>query len=368
MTDQIYVVDPSTREPMEIKPATFQEIGITERGDLERWVARDPGLLGEPLLVVTSEFSRFEKSKRRVDILALDAKGCLVIVELKLDANRSLADQQAIRYAALCSNMTMEHVVDELAQYEGCSQEEAAQKILSFLGTDDLPVLGNRPRIILASGSMADRELTNCVLWLRGFTVDISCVELTPYRMPDSPHVVVVPRTVIPPPEAHDYRIGVTGERRVRSPKPITKKSARVAFWKAVAHEFNALGAGFRASGRTSGLHMCAKPRFEGIHYEWIVRTQEARLDIALHFEFKLRRESLAWLDLIAPHMRLITAGVDLGFDLVPWGRRWAEARFRLPFEGGFPGTELAPYAAQVMKTLIERTWPVVELRKDRGC
>lgn len=42
------------------------------------------------------------------------------------------------------------------------------------------------------------------MLWLRTFKVDISCVEITPYRMPDG-HIVIVPRVIIPLPEAADY-------------------------------------------------------------------------------------------------------------------------------------------------------------------
>jgi hypothetical protein len=70
-----------------------------------------------------------------------------------------------------------------------------------------LQELGDRPRIILAAGSIDDQELTSTVLWLRGFDIDISCVELTPYRLSGS--IILVPRTIIPIPEARDYQIRV---------------------------------------------------------------------------------------------------------------------------------------------------------------
>lgn len=358
MGDQIYVVDPTTREPVRVGRATFHEIGITERNDLERWVARDPGLLGEPLLVITSEFSRFDKSNRRLDILALDAKGCLVIVELKLDASHTLADQQAIRYAALCSNMKMDDVIEELARFEDCSNEEACQKIHVFLKTDELPQLGNRPRIILAAGSIQDQELTSCVLWLRGFAVDISCVELTPYRMPDSSQVVVVSRIVIPIPEAQDYMVNIKRRQVVQNPD---KKANRAKFWSALAKEFNTISTDLHAPGRVSGVHMCLRFGNPSIHYEWIVRKKENRLDISMHFEFNDREESFRWLKTIKPHVSSISRGIDLEFELVPWGRKWAEARFRIPFKGTFPNGVLAPRAARIMKTLIERTWPYIK-------
>jgi len=69
-------------------------------------------MLGEELLVITSEFSRFDKSNKRLDVLALDKFGTIVIIELKLTAEGSHADLQAIRYAAFCSTMTMANIID----------------------------------------------------------------------------------------------------------------------------------------------------------------------------------------------------------------------------------------------------------------
>ena len=141
--------------------------------------------------------------------LSSDSKGVVAVVELKLDANRSLADQQAIRYAAFCSTIKMEDIVALLAKRLSITLEDAATRICEFLGVDKPPMLGNHPRIILAAGSMDDPELTSCVLWLRTFGVDISCVELTPYRLPKSLQIILVPRIIIPLPEAIDYVISV---------------------------------------------------------------------------------------------------------------------------------------------------------------
>jgi hypothetical protein len=159
--------------------------------------------------VVTSEFDRFDKSGKRLDLLALDDGGKLVIIELKLDAAGSLADLQAIRYAAFCSTMKFEKVVSLYAQFRKKDGiEEARQAILEFLGDPEFKELDNKPRIILAAGGFDDPEITSCVLWLRSFKVEISCVEITPYRMPDN-RIVLVPRVLIPLPEAEEYIVRV---------------------------------------------------------------------------------------------------------------------------------------------------------------
>jgi hypothetical protein len=60
----------------------------------------------------------------------LDKSGCLVVIELKLDLSRTFADQQAIRYAAFCSTMTMDQVIAAMSAFHKCSDDEAAQKAL----------------------------------------------------------------------------------------------------------------------------------------------------------------------------------------------------------------------------------------------
>ena len=50
--------------------------------------------------------------------------------------------------------MTVDNVVKELARFEKISEEESAEKIAQFLDVDELPELGNQPRIILAAGSL----------------------------------------------------------------------------------------------------------------------------------------------------------------------------------------------------------------------
>lgn len=220
VSDRIYLIDPATRRPAAVEPVPFPRIGIKEREDLEQWVLNHPEILGEDLLIVTSEFSRFDKSDRRLDVLALDKNGSLVVVELKLNIARTLADQQAIRYAAFCSTMTMADVISCLAQHSKCDSDQAQRQIADFLGTEDLPELNGRPRVILAAGSMDDQDLTACVLWLRTFGLDISCVELTPYELPGQQQIVLVPKTIIPVPEARDYQVRVERREVTRDRRP----------------------------------------------------------------------------------------------------------------------------------------------------
>jgi hypothetical protein len=360
MADYIYQVDPETRNLVKIEPVSFASIGIKERADLQEWIIGNPELLGEQLLVITSEYSGFDASNRRVDILALDKNGMLVVIELKLDAKGSLAELQAIRYAAFFSTMTIDDAVRMLADWDDSSSEDASTKICEFLESEELPELNNRPRIILAAGSMDDQELTSSVLWLRGFNLDITCTELAPYRMPDSHQVTLVPRTIIPIPEARDFLVGIE-RKEVAQVQHIKNKTQYAALWRTISEEFNQLRTPLTASGRSSKSFMRLSIRHPYIHYEWVARKRDARLDVALHFESKDQQENYEGIKAIKNKEASIREGIDLEFDAGPWGRKWAEARFRLPLHRGQPDPAIAHDAASVMKTLIDRTYPILQ-------
>ena len=257
-----------------IQSLSFSELGIEERTDLEKWIVMHPDLLEEDLLIITTEFDKFDKSSKRLDILAIDSDGVLVIIELKLDISRTLADLQAIRYAAFCSTMTMTDVIELLARTEEITNEEAEAKICEFLKAEELPELGDRPRIILAAGSIDDQELTSAVLWLRSFGIDISCVELTPYKVLES--IVLVPRTIIPIPEARDYQI-----RAQRKEEELAERSKlRRLFWTGLLD---------RAKSKTQ-LHANRSPGTDsyistgagkyGLSFLYVIRKHDAGIDL----------------------------------------------------------------------------------------
>jgi len=98
--------------PVSISLRSFQELGILELQHLERWISSTPDVLGEPLLIITNQFAGFDRTRERSDILALDSRGNLVVVELKRDESGSRQDLQALRYAAYSSTLTLDDLLD----------------------------------------------------------------------------------------------------------------------------------------------------------------------------------------------------------------------------------------------------------------
>lgn len=360
MPEPIYIVDPITNEVQQIESVSFTSLNVKERQGLQEWVLQNPKVLGEELLIVTSEFDRFDKSNRRLDVLALDRRGTLVVVELKLDTNTSLADLQAVRYAAFCSTMQIEELVGELARYEGLSDEDAEAKIIDFVESDALPSLGDEPRIILAAGSINDQELTSCVLWLRRFGVDITCVELTPYKLPDAEQIMLVPRVIIPLPEARDYIVSVEKKEAVQRRAEASGRSNE-ELWRAVAQSFNELGLPFRARTTRSNQSFSSM-RFgdPDVHYEWMVLRRKSALAVALHFEYSDQAENDRLLQCISEAEMAIREGTEWGFEARRFGKKWASAEFLVPYDDSISDSDIAPVAANAMRTLIERTWPLI--------
>src|SRR5690606_35005432 len=151
--------------------ASFHGLNIWERKHIQEWLRQAPEILGEELLILSIEFDRFTNSKDRLDILALDREGNIVVVELKRDPFAGYADLQSIRYAAMVSALTIESLLPYYLAYqkkylriENPSMEKSLSDIQEFVTNEDFEELSNSPRIILCSEDFS-QEITTTVLW-----------------------------------------------------------------------------------------------------------------------------------------------------------------------------------------------------------
>ncbi len=70
------------------EPVSLEEAGLREREHLQEWVIANPDVLGEGVLIVTIEYSRWvtqsgSAERDRLDVLGLGTDGRLVVAELK---------------------------------------------------------------------------------------------------------------------------------------------------------------------------------------------------------------------------------------------------------------------------------------------
>ena len=196
------------------EPAAFAPLGLRERQDLQRLLRDRIDVLDQDLLVIAEEFGEWEDAKRRVDLLAVDHDGHLVVIELKRTDDGGHMELQALRYAAMVSAMGFEQAVDTYARHlttnQGPQEDTDPRRVLlewmgAYDGADDVPVISSKVRILLVSREFG-REITTTVLWLNDqYGLDIRCIRLTPYELDG--RVLLDVRQVIPLPEAADYRV-----------------------------------------------------------------------------------------------------------------------------------------------------------------
>ncbi len=228
---------------VQLEDEKHADLDILERDDLEEWVIREPRLLGEELLIISSEYV-FEDTRDRLDILALDRKGKLIVAELKRDQADRTTDLQAIKYASYCSNLTAEDIQKDFRSFwndransKELSPEEVGTRFSDFLSenlAEEIVTteegwaefdLDDQPRIILAAGSFGT-EVTSPVMWLiQEYGLEISCVQLRSYE--HEGEIVLSSRQLVPPPEAEEYMT----RRREKKEKQRIDKRRRSAYY-----------------------------------------------------------------------------------------------------------------------------------------
>jgi RecB family endonuclease NucS len=203
-----FSIDLGTLEVAAMPEIKLQSVGIKERTDLQRWISAYPEIVGRDLLLVTTEFDQWElrdkKVDDRLDVLFLETDGTLLVAELKRDKAEDTTELQALKYAAYCSQLTVEDLVDAYSRVHEVTGDEARQALV-----DHAPALAEGEvggvRIRLVAGEFGP-SVTSVDLWLRDHDIDIGCIEVTARQSgPDS--AVLSALQIIPLPAAEDYLV-----------------------------------------------------------------------------------------------------------------------------------------------------------------
>lgn len=195
----------------EIASTTFSAQHILERNDLQRALRARIEVIGDDLLVVAEEFGDFAGVNRRIDLLAVDRRGTLVVIELKRTEDGGHMELQSLRYAAMVSTMTFDQLAytyERHLKQEGsdaaASARESLANFLEEAGGEDA-VLQRNVRIVLVAGGF-DPQITTTVLWLTEmYGLDIRCVKLVPYSVDG--RLILDVQHIIPLPESEELRV-----------------------------------------------------------------------------------------------------------------------------------------------------------------
>ncbi|GFM34553.1 DUF4268 domain-containing protein [Desulfovibrio subterraneus] len=270
-----------------LKETSFQELGCTERANLQEWLENAPAAFGEDLLIIQKEFDGFSDTRERLDLLALDKQGNLVIIENKLDDSGRDVVWQALKYASYCSTLTASQIVGIYQQYidsfdSGYSAEEL---ICSFLGLDDLEDgeinKGKQQRIFLVAARFR-KEVTSTVLWLMSYGVSLQCYKATPYVDGDSMFLKF--DLIIPVPETKEMIISMSvkdAEEKIAQSSLATRHVIRKDFWEALLSRMSDAGyARFQNISPSKTNWICAGSGVRGVPYVLVFGKKEVRVEI----------------------------------------------------------------------------------------
>ena len=267
----------------------FSDLGFKERENLQEWLANEPDSLGEELLIIQKEFDGFDDTRERLDLLALDKNGNLVVIENKLDDSGKDVVWQALKYASYCTNLNKSQIIDIYQDYldKYCKGGDAKALISEFLDGQDLAEVvlnsGNNQRLMFVAASFR-KEVTSTALWLLGHGIQLQCIKVTPFSMGEE--LLLNIEQVIPTPEAKEFMIGMSvkdAEEKKIIQASRNSHRLRLEFW---AEALEALSESdcdiFKNRNATKDHWLDAGSGLSGCPYTMIFSAKEVRVELWL--------------------------------------------------------------------------------------
>ncbi|APL92952.1 DUF4268 domain-containing protein [Escherichia coli] len=295
----MFTVNHQTNRISPVKTKKFSELGFTERKHLQEWLAHEPSALGEELLIIQKEFDGFDDTRERLDLLALDKDGNLVIIENKLDDSGRDVVWQALKYASYCASLTKAQIVEiyqqYLDRYEPVTGEvdllnapaSASARICEFLDAPDLDELklnlGNSQRIMLVAANFR-KEVTSTALWLLGQGISIACFKITPYSLGEQ--LLINIDQIIPTPEAKELMIGINAKEAEEKTTEVVLKNrhtVRREYWERALEAFQKSACQLYNNISPSNDHwLSAGSGLSGCPYNLIFLQKELRVELCI--------------------------------------------------------------------------------------
>lgn len=223
----IYIL--KDKQLLSIQSTNFVAESIFERDDLQQAFKNNIDIIAPNCMVIAEEFSEWQGSRKRIDLLAIDKQANLVVIELKRTETGDHMELQALRYASMISTMTFEDTIRVFQTYKqkngyaNYSLEDAQCEIEDFVDIDITESgFAEDIKTILVSQDFSV-ELTTSVLWLNERNLDIICMKIKPYN--DNGKILVDIQQIIPLPEAANYQVKV--KRKLEEKRDIRKDSLR---------------------------------------------------------------------------------------------------------------------------------------------
>lgn len=231
----MYRINRAENNIVKLEERKFSDLKFRERENLQEWIAKNSEVLGEELLIIQKEYDGFNDTNERLDLLALDKSGNIVVIENKLDDTGRHVVWQALKYVSYCSTLTTSQIIKIYQEHIDSMSlgEDAKENILEFLDIDEDGLLLNRndQRIIFVANNYR-KEVTSTVLWLLQHNLQIQCFRAIPYGKGEELFLQI--EQIIPLPETKEFMIDAMEkelDEKTKSKKVAETETGLVDFW-----------------------------------------------------------------------------------------------------------------------------------------
>lgn len=207
--EQLYTVEGAKATPAE--RVSLTEAGLLERKHLQEWVIAHPEILGEGVLIVTFEFDRWitgagAPTWERLDVLALDRAGQLIVAELKRDVAPDAVMVQALNYAAMARGFSLDLLVEAYGARRGgeLSPAELQEELREWAPAVSDDTLAP-PRIVLVAEDFGP-VLRNTAMFLIEQGLNLRLVRVQLYRMTNGTLALTVSQ-LLPVPDTEEFMV-----------------------------------------------------------------------------------------------------------------------------------------------------------------
>lgn len=293
----MFLIDKAKNRISKIPVKTFSELEFRERDHLQEWIANNQESLGEELLIIQKEFDGFNDTNERLDLLALDKQGNLVVIENKLDDSGRDVTWQVLKYASYCSSLSKNQIKQIYQQYldKQGRNEQAEDKLSEFFDDTDYAELllnkGQTQRIIMVAGNFR-KEVTSTVLWLMSYKLRIQCFVVTPYQLGEQ--LFVSFEQIIPTKNAEDYVISVADKNQdeIESQEELkTRHLLRREFWNQLLKSFNSQSPIFQNISPSKDSWIGTGSGISGVVFNFVISKRYARTELYISRSIKEENE-----------------------------------------------------------------------------
>jgi len=288
----MYKINKENNRIQKLESRLFSDLGFREREreHLQEWLANYPEAL-EPagLLIIQKEFDGFDDTWERLDLLALDRAGNLVVIENKLDDSGRDVTWQALKYASYCSTLTKSKIVKIYQEYLDKYQSggDAKANIVEFIDEEDFDLIvlnkDHHQRIMFVANHFR-KEVTSTVLWLLKQQIQIQCFKATPYSMGDELFLQI--DQIIPTPEAKEYMIGISEkeqESKSTESELQNRHHLRLDFWKLLLDQCRSKNLSLFSNISPGKNHwISAGSGVSGVPYTFLFMKKYARVELII--------------------------------------------------------------------------------------